>query len=68
MKLSHRLEQLKPYVFVEISRIIAEKRAAAALLGSKVEVRTCWHPSPASPLANKNGGKDWRENVRSVLP
>jgi hypothetical protein len=58
---------------MEINTVIgvgrfAEKRATAALLGSKVEVRTCWHPSPASPLANKNGGKDWRENVRSVLP
>ena len=27
MKLSRRLDQLKPYVFVEISRIIAKKRA-----------------------------------------
>jgi single-strand selective monofunctional uracil DNA glycosylase len=58
---------------MEINTVIgvgrfAEKRAAAALSGSKVEVKTCWHPSPASPLANKNGGKDWRENVRLVLP
>jgi len=46
----------------------AEKRAVAALGGSGVEVRGCWHPSPASPLANRNGGSDWRENVSSVLP
>jgi len=46
----------------------AEKRAITALNGSNVEVRGCWHPSPASPLANRNGGRDWRENVSSVLP
>ena len=46
----------------------AERRARAALEGMGVEVRGCWHPSPASPLANRNGGKDWRENVSSVLP
>ena len=46
----------------------AEKRAMDALDGSGVEVRGCWHPSPASPLANRNGGADWRENVRAVLP
>jgi len=46
----------------------AEKRANLALGGTGIRVRTCWHPSPASPLANRNGGKDWRENVSSVLP
>ena len=46
----------------------AEKRALKALSNTDVEVKTCWHPSPASPLANKNGGADWRDNVRSVLP
>ena len=46
----------------------AEKRAINALRGSGVVVKGCWHPSPASPLANRNGGADWRENVRSVLP
>ncbi len=25
------------------------------------------HPSPASPLANKHGGKDWRKGVEKVL-
>jgi len=46
----------------------AESRARAALLGDSVEVLGCWHPSPASPLANRNGGADWRANVRAVLP
>ena len=46
----------------------AEKRAKVALGEMGIRVRTCWHPSPASPLANRNGGKDWRENVSSVLP
>ena len=46
----------------------AESRANSALAGQFVEVVGCWHPSPASPLANRNGGADWRENVRAVLP
>ncbi len=66
-----------------ITRIVgvgkyAEKRARLALNAGKkgpgkasdgrdVEITTCWHPSPASPLANRNDGADWRENVRNVL-
>ena len=46
----------------------AEKRARIALKETDVVIKTCWHPSPASPLANKNGGADWRANVLSVLP
>jgi len=46
----------------------AEKRAIKALKGINIEIVSCWHPSPASPLANRNKGKDWRENIRSVLP
>ena len=46
----------------------AESRARAALGEGSVEVVGCWHPSPASPLANRNGGADWRANVRAVLP
>jgi single-strand selective monofunctional uracil DNA glycosylase len=46
----------------------AEKRAIKALKGMNIEIVSCWHPSPASPLANRNKGKDWRENIRSVLP
>lgn len=45
----------------------AEKRALLALEGLDIEVTTCWHPSPASPLANRNDGADWRANVRRVL-
>ena len=46
----------------------AESRARDALAEQSVEVTGCWHPSPASPLANRNGGADWRENVRAALP
>ena len=46
----------------------AEYRARKAMHGSEVSVKSCWHPSPASPLANRNGGADWRENISSVLP
>ena len=55
----------------------ASDRAQRALDGSKgeglspdgrqVRLEKCWHPSPASPLANRNGGADWRAQVRRVL-
>jgi len=56
----------------------AEKRAKRALNASRngkaighdgreIIITTCWHPSPASPLANRNDGADWRENVLNVL-
>ena len=55
-----------------ITRVIgigkyAEKRALLALGGLDIEITTCWHPSPASPLANRNDGADWRANVRTTL-
>lgn len=55
-----------------ITRVIgigkyAEKRALLALNGLEVEITTCWHPSPASPLANRNDGADWKANVTNVL-
>ena len=46
----------------------SETRALNALSGIDISVTTCWHPSPASPLANRNKGEDWKENVRNVLP
>ena len=46
----------------------ATKRAKAALLSEDIDIDSCWHPSPASPLANRNGGADWRDNVGAVLP
>ena len=46
----------------------ATKRARAVLLDEDVVIDSCWHPSPASPLANRNGGADWRDNVGAVLP
>ena len=57
---------------LQIERVIgvgkyAEKRANLALKDLDVEITTCWHPSPASPLANRNNGEDWRVNVKKVL-
>ncbi len=54
------------------SRIIgvgayAEKQAKIAVAGRGIEVLRVPHPSPASPLANRNGGADWRRAVGSVL-
>ncbi|MBJ29245.1 MAG: single-stranded DNA-binding protein [Euryarchaeota archaeon] len=46
----------------------AESRAIKALSGTQNTILSCWHPSPASPLANRNGGADWRENILAVLP
>ena len=55
-----------------ITRVIgickyAEKRDLLALGDLDIEITTCWHPSPASPLANRNDGADCRANVRTTL-
>ena len=44
----------------------AKKRAQSVL--SDVHIDSMWHPSPASPLANRNGGADWRANAISKIP
>ena len=44
----------------------AKKRAQAVL--RDVHIDSMWHPSPASPLANRNGGADWRANAISKIP
>jgi single-strand selective monofunctional uracil DNA glycosylase len=43
----------------------AKKRAKTIV--PDLEIDAMWHPSPASPLANRNGGSDWRANVASKL-
>ena len=44
----------------------AKKRAKTIV--PELDIDAMWHPSPASPLANRNGGADWRANVASKLP
>ena len=44
----------------------AKKRAQSVL--TDVHIDAMWHPSPASPLANRNGGADWRVNAISKIP
>jgi len=44
----------------------AKKRAQSVL--DDVHIDAMWHPSPASPLANRNGGADWRANAVSKIP
>ena len=67
-------EHLREVVdIMQIERVIgvgrySEKRALNALSGIDISVTTCWHPSPSSPLANRNKGEDWKKNVRNVLP
>jgi len=46
----------------------ARSRAEGAFHGSSIKIESCWHPSPASPLANMNGGADWRANIFAALP
>ena len=74
---------LKVVDVMRIRRIIgvgkyAEKRARLAFKaqengnamtrsGEEITITSCWHPSPASPLANRNEGADWRQNVISIL-
>ncbi|MFQ3344471.1 MAG: single-strand selective monofunctional uracil DNA glycosylase [Candidatus Thalassarchaeaceae archaeon] len=74
-KLIERCDQhLREVVqIMEIEEVIgvgkyAERRAKIALSNYDINIKSCWHPSPASPLANRNGGADWRENIISLLP
>lgn len=58
---------------MDIKRVVgvgkyAERRALKTLKHLDVEITSCWHPSPASPLANRNKGNDWKENIKNVLP
>lgn len=63
---------------VEVSRILdierlvavgayAEQRIRRIPAFTSMQIDRIPHPSPASPLANRNGGADWRALVRSVL-
>ncbi len=77
---NHLLEVIE---ILGIERIVgvgkyAEKRARIAFgvgksedgltkSGRRIEITSCWHPSPASPLSNRNGGADWRKNVSDCL-
>jgi single-strand selective monofunctional uracil DNA glycosylase len=57
-----------PDTLIAIGRYAEERcRAVAATLPSKPGVLTIPHPSPASPLANKDGGKHWRDAVDRAL-
>ena len=70
--LNLRDQHLKSVVdIMGIERIVgvgnyAKKRAKAIV--PELDIDAMWHPSPASPLANRNGGADWRANVASKLP
>ena len=49
----------------------AQKRALQTFPNHRnngIEISSIWHPSPASPLANRNDGADWRENIFAELP
>ena len=49
----------------------AEKRALRTFPNHAecgLEISSIWHPSPASPLANRNDGADWRANIFAELP
>lgn len=61
------VSSLRAHTVIGVGKF-AESRAEKALEGMGTTILSCWHPSPASPLANRNGGTDWRENICSVLP
>ena len=49
----------------------AEKRALQTFpnhMEDNLQIDSVWHPSPASPLANRNDGKDWKANLFAKLP
>ena len=49
----------------------AEKRALQTFpnhVEDGLQIEAVWHPSPASPLANRNDGKDWKANLFAKLP
>ena len=64
-------QHLKELVrLLDIERIIgignhAHNRITSLKLGQKIEKIP--HPSPASPFANRNGGRDWRELAQNIL-
>ena len=65
---------LKVCEILQVERVIgvgkyAEKRALRALenFERSIKVESIPHPSPASPLANRNGGEDWRRMSTEVL-
>ena len=60
------VEALEPEWVIGVGAF-AEQQAAEALKGKPMQIGRILHPSPASPLANRNDGADWRANVRNVL-
>ncbi len=63
----HLLEVVKA---MGIKRVIGIGRYAqrqVKVLFNDLEVGWLPHPSPASPFANRNGGKDWRQAFEMVL-
>lgn len=66
--LQRMIEALEPQTLVGIGRY-AEGCAESAneAFGGDREVLRILHPSPASPLANRDGGRHWRADVDRVL-
>jgi len=55
---------------LEVNRIVAVGNYAyqrIERLAHGLELQKIPHPSPASPLANRNNGQDWRDMVTTVL-
>lgn len=66
--LRRMIEALRPETLIGIGRY-AEGCAQSAneALGGDLQVLRILHPSPASPLANRDGGRYWRAQVDHVF-
>jgi single-strand selective monofunctional uracil DNA glycosylase len=66
--LSRAIEHLDPDALVGVGRF-AERRIEAVLeqRGEQRQVEYLLHPSPANPMANKDGGDHWRTQLDEAL-
>lgn len=66
--LRRAIDALEPETLIGVGNY-AEARceAVAESAGLDVDIQRILHPSPASPLANKDGGRHWRDNVTQVF-
>lgn len=60
------IDALEPEVLIGVGKY-AEGRCELVAEGRDIEVTCMLHPSPASPLANRENGEHWRRETTKVL-
>ena len=60
--------QMNHFKVIQRTCLMKKRKKRAKMIVPEIDIDAMWHPSPASPLANRNGGADWRANVASKLP